>query len=81
MTFVGQYVAFKTRKPDYISLNTPKSVNELVTMCQQEHLEYLLNLIGRFQVVLHEENGDRMWDIAGKLRQMLQPISETALSR
>ncbi len=64
LTFMGQYIAWKTRKAEYIALKKPKHCHELVTICHEEDLEDLLNLIHGFQAASDENNGDRMWNIA-----------------
>lgn len=85
MTFLVQYAAFKTRNAAYLSIKKPDTFDALAALCQEAHLDYLLNLIDGFQDAFQKEHGDRMWDIAREAparvaaytgEQVLQMIDE-----
>ncbi|MCP4110363.1 MAG: hypothetical protein GY749_33400 [Desulfobacteraceae bacterium] len=64
LTFIYQYVAFKTRKKEYFSFEKTKTLEQAMNICRKEGLEYLADMIRGMQIRYREENADAMWEIA-----------------
>ncbi|MDM8527757.1 hypothetical protein QUF58_06025 [Anaerolineales bacterium HSG24] len=62
LTFIYQYIAFKTRKPIYI-LGVPKSFNRAIEIAKAEKLDYLVDIIADVQTKQQTEQVDLLWDI------------------
>ncbi|MEZ4529270.1 MAG: hypothetical protein R2941_25455, partial [Desulfobacterales bacterium] len=65
LTFIYQYIAFKTRKPEYLALTAEnKSDFSLVLdIVQKEGLEYLAGHIRGVKMEVSRRNADNLWDI------------------
>ncbi len=63
LTFVLQYVAFHTRKRQYLSLRLP-TLDEAYEMCEHEGIHGLQDLIQGMQARYQQGDGDGMWEIA-----------------
>ncbi|CAN2040680.1 ATPase domain protein, prokaryote domain protein [Candidatus Magnetomoraceae bacterium gMMP-15] len=62
LEFIYQYIAFKTRKKEYIEPIDGKSIENAIKISQKEKLTYLINLIKRVNVLIKEEDTDILWD-------------------
>ena len=61
-TFICQYLAFKTRKTEY--LDEPIELfDSLITAIQKEKLDYLLHWVKNVQAMIENEYVDTLWDI------------------
>ncbi len=63
LTFLYQYVAFKTRKPEYLSVNTVKSFENALEIIQNEKFDFLVNITNHVHKLVQEENMERLWDV------------------
>ena len=61
-TFIRQYIAFKTRKPEYF--NYPDDYEILIKAASDEMLGHLILHIEGFKSAEKREAFDRLWDIA-----------------
>ncbi|MCP4687919.1 MAG: hypothetical protein GY859_07695 [Desulfobacterales bacterium] len=72
LSFIFQYIAFKTRKPQYIYLSERAKKYELaVEIAKKENLEYLVQSIRWVQETEQEEDGDAMWDIVHEAPRLI----------
>ncbi len=63
LTFIYQYIAFKSRKPEYLSPENKSDFGRVVEIAKQEHLDYLCGIIeGVAHAVAHEKI-DLLWEI------------------
>jgi hypothetical protein len=64
LTFIYQYIAFKSRKPGYLNPENKSDFGTVVNIAKQEGLDYLGGIIeGAAHAVAHEEI-DILWEIA-----------------
>jgi hypothetical protein len=64
LTFIYQYIAFKSRKPGYLDPENKSDFGKAVEIAIQEKLDYLCGIIeGAAHAVAHEKV-DILWDIA-----------------
>ncbi|MCP4395990.1 MAG: hypothetical protein GY801_01590, partial [bacterium] len=63
LTFLYQYIAFKTRKPEYIILAEENTGNfaKAVEVAQQEGLEHVIGSIRNIRTLLQQESMDLLW--------------------
>ncbi len=63
LTFLYQYIAFKTRKPEYITLAEENTGNfaKAVEVAQQEGLEHVIGSIRNIRTLLQQESMDLLW--------------------
>ncbi len=61
LTFLSQYIAFKTRNKDHMSLDSLKKIREV---CKKHEFHFLIDRIEIFQERIEEESIDLMWDLA-----------------
>ncbi|MCP4346470.1 MAG: hypothetical protein GY795_13195 [Desulfobacterales bacterium] len=69
-TFIYQYIAFRTRKPEYFTYPKANYSRALKT-AQKENLEYLIHFIEDAELVDKQENADTLWNIARDLPRMV----------
>ncbi|MBT3388641.1 MAG: hypothetical protein HN417_11965 [Desulfobacula sp.] len=62
LTFIYQYIAFKTRKTEYLSILTPPSFEHITDIAKKENLIYLPDLIQSVHELTKKEQAERMWD-------------------
>ncbi|MCP4705106.1 MAG: hypothetical protein GY865_10885, partial [candidate division Zixibacteria bacterium] len=60
LTFLSQYVAFKTRDKNHIFLGSFHHIREV---CKKRELDFLNDRIDIFEAAIKEENIDLMWNI------------------
>jgi hypothetical protein len=64
LTFIYQYIAFKTRKPQYLLLEEESNFDKAIDTAQKEGLDYLTDFIeNAAHAVSHEKLGI-LWNIA-----------------
>lgn len=73
LTFLYQYIAFRTRKPEYVERSrTPeKSFEAALTIVQQEHLEDLADSIQGVAKLAERKSVDLLWDAARETPYLL----------
>ncbi len=67
LTFIYQYVAFKTRNRDYLSPKKARTLEEAHDISGREGLDYLMDPIRGMRLRAEKEKADMMWDIAREL--------------
>lgn len=63
LTFLFQYIAFKTRNPEYLGITKKKTLASAIEIVRQEDLGYLTELIESVQTLADEKRVDRVWSI------------------
>ena len=63
LTFLYQYVAFKTRNTLYLKPDIEKSCAHALDIVHQEHLEYLSQTITGVQQLVREDRRDLLWSM------------------
>lgn len=63
LTFIYQYVAFKTRKKEYFTLSQVRTFEKASKIVKKEGLTYLIGLIEDIYLMAKDENVDRMWSM------------------
>ena len=61
LTFIYQYIAFKTRKPEYILVLQREDFDAAVMTAKEEGLEYLICLIKDVELSVKRENIETLW--------------------
>lgn len=61
LTFIYQYIAFKTRKVDYLGQDKRNSLEEAKQAAIKEGLDYLAGIISDVQYAVSHERVDLMW--------------------
>lgn len=61
LTFLYQYIAFKTRNTAYLGITTQKTLASAITIARQEGFDYLIELIEQVQTLTDEQRVDRLW--------------------
>ncbi|MCP4402862.1 MAG: hypothetical protein GY801_36870, partial [bacterium] len=66
LTFMYQYIAFRSRKPEYVefSRKPDKTFAEAMQFAHQEGLGYLLNSLQGVAQLYEQKNVDLLWDAA-----------------
>jgi len=67
LSFIYQYIAFKTRKIEYLSSLRPRNFELAYEISGKEGLDFLKDPIRGMQVRSEKEQADMMWDIARDL--------------
>ncbi|MCP4138182.1 MAG: hypothetical protein GY754_44880, partial [bacterium] len=62
LTFIYQYIAFKTRKNEYIH-RVKRTLNNAIIMAEKEGLDYLVDLIENVKERIEDEKIDILWDL------------------
>jgi hypothetical protein len=64
LTFIYQYIAFKSRKPEYLNPENKSDFGKVIEIAKREGLDYLCGIIeGAAHAVAHEEV-DILWELA-----------------
>ena len=64
LTFIYQYIAFKTRNPEYLSDEIQRTFKSTAIICKDEKLDYLIKIIEAAHERAENEQADFLWDIA-----------------
>ncbi|MCP4150478.1 MAG: hypothetical protein GY757_22210 [bacterium] len=60
-TFIYQYIAFKSRKPEYLNSIKISNLEKAKETARKEGLDFLIDLIENVQHLAHNEHVDRLW--------------------
>ncbi len=63
LTFIYQYIAFKTRKVEYLGPDEESDFQKVREICEKEGLDYLTGLIGSVEHAYTNEHVDNLWKI------------------
>ncbi|MDM8550425.1 hypothetical protein QUF72_10120 [Desulfobacterales bacterium HSG2] len=66
LTFIYQYVAFKTRNREYLLSDRVRTLDEASEISEKEGLGYLTKMIRVMHKAYQEEDTDSLWEIARK---------------
>lgn len=69
LTFIYQYIAFKSRKPQYLRPDDESSFEVVKQIARQEGLDYLIGLISSVEHASSHEYVDRLWKIVREAPQ------------
>ncbi len=70
LTFIYQYVAFKTRKLEYLNYSKDNFARALKTV-QKEKLDHLIDLIEDVQIAIKDEHIDNLWNMVRDAPRMI----------
>ncbi len=71
LTFIYQYIAFKTRKPEYLKMENASNFAKTIEIAKKEGLDYLCGMIESVaHAVTHEEAGI-LWEIVREAPQTI----------
>jgi hypothetical protein len=62
MTFIYQYIAFKTRKPEYLTSIEKNNYEVLKKIINKEGLDFLSGLIDTVEKLAKKDNADLLWE-------------------
>ncbi|UCH95971.1 MAG: hypothetical protein JSV88_03750, partial [Candidatus Aminicenantes bacterium] len=62
LTFIYQYIAFKTRKTDYLGKRKRKSLNEAKQAAINEGMDYLTGIIEDVEYTARHDHVDLLWE-------------------
>ncbi|MCP5052142.1 MAG: hypothetical protein GY940_33555, partial [bacterium] len=71
LTFIYQYIAFKSRKRKYLRSETRSDFNKAVAIAKQEGLDYLCGIIEDAAHAVAHEKIDILWNIAREAPQTI----------
>lgn len=71
LTFIYQYIAFKTRKPDYLSSSSKIDFGLTAAIAEQEGLNYLKPLIEDMAKAVTHMRENLSWEIVREAPQSL----------
>ena len=71
LTFIYQYIAFKTRKTEYLKPETRSDFNKAAAIAKQEGLDYLCGIIEDTAHAVAHEKIDILWNIAREAPQTI----------
>ncbi len=72
MSFIFQYIAYKTRNPTYIEMSgAVMDYGRVVEIAKKENLDYLIWRIHEIQNAEQMEDGDAMWDIVHEAPRLI----------
>ncbi|MCP4404455.1 MAG: hypothetical protein GY801_45030 [bacterium] len=60
LAFIAQYIAYKSRKPEYIGINL--SFEKAETLAEQEDCRYLLDWIAHIETLAREQSVSLLWN-------------------
>ncbi|MCP4157217.1 MAG: hypothetical protein GY757_56420 [bacterium] len=63
LTFIYQYIAFKSRKPEYLLPEDKSNIDKAVEIAKKEGLDYLCGIIESVAHAVEHEKIDILWDI------------------
>ncbi|MCP4401064.1 MAG: hypothetical protein GY801_27675, partial [bacterium] len=78
LTFLFQYIAFKTRKVEYLGLTARKTFSGSLDIVRQEGMDYLIGLITDAECLVNEKRVDLLWTL---VRDAPRKIAETRNER
>jgi hypothetical protein len=64
LTFIYQYIAFKSRNPEYLNINRTSDFDEALKIAKKEKLGYLSGIIKDAARAADHESIDILWEIA-----------------
>ena len=64
LTFIYQYIAFKSRDPEYLNINRTSDFDEALKIAKKEKLGYLSGIIKDAAQAAAHESIDILWEIA-----------------
>jgi len=67
LSFLYQYIAFKTRNPEYLSPMRSGTLEQAYEISVKQGFDFLKDPIRSMQIRSEKEQGDLMWDIAREL--------------
>ncbi|MDM8522044.1 hypothetical protein QUF80_01630 [Desulfococcaceae bacterium HSG8] len=67
LSFISQYVAFKTRSHAYLTFERPKNLTDALEICKKEGFDFMENTIRGMQVRKRDGDADFMWEIAREM--------------
>ncbi len=74
LQFIFQYIAFKSRKAEYLRHPLPKDLSAVIDIVQKEGLDYLKDFIDQAAYLVKEENTTEMWDYVRDLPRGLASL-------
>lgn len=63
LTFIYQYIAYKSRKPEYLNPEEKSNFTKVLQVAQQEGLNYLCGIIESVAHAVDHEKIDLLWEI------------------
>jgi len=63
LTFIYQYIAFKTRKLEYVNPESLSDIGKILAIAEKEKLDYLCPMIEDFAHAVSHERIDLLWNI------------------
>ena len=70
LSFVYQYMAFRTRKPEYLDPSNMGTLGDASATAGKEGFRYLQRLMEKNEPLLREENADRFWNVVREVPRM-----------
>ncbi len=67
LSFISQYIAFKTRNNAYLSFGKARNLADALDICKKEGFDFLAAPIRGMQVRHRDGDADAMWDIAREM--------------
>jgi hypothetical protein len=71
LTFIYQYIAYKSRKPEYLKPESRSDFEEVAKIARKEGLDYLVGIIKDAAHAVDHEKIDILWDIAREAPQTI----------
>ncbi len=72
LSFIFQYIAYKTRNPTYIEMSgAVMGYGKVIEIAKKENLDYLVWRIHGVQKAEQMEDGDAMWNIVHKAPRLI----------
>ena len=71
LSFIYQYIAFKSRKPEYLLPENKSDFNKVIEIAKQEGLDYLCGIIEGAAHAAANEEIDIFWEIAREAPQTI----------
>jgi len=62
LTFIYQYIAFKSRKTEYLTPEEKNNFDEVKAAAVNEGLDYLTGIIASVEYAVHHEHVDNLWE-------------------
>ncbi|RLC11916.1 MAG: hypothetical protein DRI57_18305 [Deltaproteobacteria bacterium] len=70
LTFAYQFIAFRTRKPEYLDIARMGSFKEVIKIARKEGFDYIGLVAGNALEMSREEKTDRLWNIVRETPRM-----------
>jgi len=71
LSFIYQYLAFKTRKPEYLKPEEKSDFTKVIDIAKREGMDYLIGIIESAAHAAAHEKVDILWDIAREAPQTI----------